>query len=170
MLAYMLKRRRAHIDNRNIIYVDPLHAGRHPFQLFLLGLCMVSALTLFLAGIEPGSLEALTLHPVIVYMWNISLVGGAIMAFTGIYWRGEYDTALTLERVGLNFSGIFAVIYGIIIVTAAGFSAVVAASITVGFGVACLRRARDIGIVFYAAQHTDPTPEPGDVEVLREEY
>jgi hypothetical protein len=133
-----------------ISYTDPLSAGRHPFQVFLLLLCFVSGLTQILGAEAPDSLEQ-NLPSGVVTAWGWMLITGSFSALIGSFWsRNSYATGLTIERVGLFATGVSAVIYGIFVLSL-GLNGAVAGGITIGFGFACLLRARHIGKIFKRA-------------------
>lgn len=133
-----------------IPYTDPLHAGRHPFQTFMLALCVVSSIPLVAGQVTAGSIED-SLPWWGSLAWGLSLLLGAASGLLGSYWRGEYDTALLMERIGLNFVGFAAVVYGLIIPIVGGWNGLIAAGIVLGFGASCLTRARDIARIFARA-------------------
>lgn len=135
---------------QGISYADPLHAGRHPFQVYLLALCVVSGTPLVLGLVEPRTIEA-ALPGWLATAWGIFLLTGAAVALVGSYWQGDYANALTLERIGLVLVGSAAVIYGVVIFTVLDWAGFVSACITAGFGVSCLSRARDIGHIIQTA-------------------
>lgn len=144
-----------------VAYADPLHAGRHPFQTFLLALCVVSGVPLVFGENTASSIAALLPH----WMgasWGISLSLGAAIALAGSYWpRRNYATALTLERVGLVIVGPAAVVYALVILIYGGMGGATAALITLAFGASAIKRARDIGKVIHRAiamKTTDPMP------------
>jgi hypothetical protein len=129
---------------RFIPYGDPVKAGRHPYQTFILALCVASGLPLLVGHPASGSLESL-LPLWLSITWGASLFVGALLGLSGPYWRGTAVTALTIERCGLMLVGGAACIYGAIIVGAVGFAGSFAAAITVGFGGASLLRAHQLG-------------------------
>jgi len=136
-----------------IRYADPLEAGRHPFQTFMLLLAFVSSLPLIFGEPTAKSVEA-ALPAWAAYSWGMSLVIGSGMALIGSYWpREQYATALTLERIGLGFTGMAAIIYAllILVVTQVDPTFGLASGIILGFGVACIKRARDIGKIIRRA-------------------
>ena len=149
VLYALLAKRKKYLDGRIIRYMDPLHLGRHPFQTFIMALALVSVATTILAGVEPSSIEA-TLPGWVVFGWFLMLGVGCSLSLAGAYWRGGYTLALTLERIGLDFTGIAGVIYGLCVVGFAGLGGLVAAAIVLAFGAACLVRARDIALIFHA--------------------
>jgi hypothetical protein len=153
-LIMRIQRRR-----ETVPYADPLHAGRHPFQTFLLALCVVSGIPLLL-GAPPTASAAALLPPWVVTAWGASLAIGAGVAIAGSYWpKRNYATALTLERIGLVVVGPAALLYGAIIVIYAGAAGAVPASITTGFGVASLIRSHDLGKIVrraIAGEHSAP--------------
>lgn len=144
-----------------VAYADPLHAGRHPFQTFLLALCVVSGIPL-VAGLDTSSSVAVLLPSWMAEMWGWSLVLGAAIALTGSYWpRRSYATALTLERVGLVIVGPAAIVYAGVLLLYGWPGSLVAGLITFAFGASCIARARDIGKVIHRAiamRTTDPMP------------
>lgn len=150
MLALLMKRRKAYLDGRVITYVDPLHLGRHPFQTYLMVLGLISSIALLLSRTEPASLEA-TLPEWLVYLWAVMLVTGCALALVGAYWPRSYTAALTMERIGLDFTGIAGLIYGVGVMIFGGMSALLAAAIVLAFGAACLVRARDIALIFHTS-------------------
>lgn len=144
-----------------VAYADPLHAGRHPFQTFLLALCVVSGIPLAFGMSTASSIEAL-LPEWMAVAWGVSLVTGAALGLTGSYWpRSNYATALTLERVGLVIAGPAAIVYACVIFIYGWPGGVVAGLITLAFGASCLQRAHDIGKVIHRAiamRTTEPMP------------
>lgn len=142
-----------------IAYADPLHAGRHPFQTFLLALCVVSGIPL-LFGEQPAQSVETLLPAWIAMTWGWSLAGGALVALVGSYWpRSNYATALTIERIGLIIVGPAALLYATVLMLYAGLAATVAAAITLGFGAACIKRGRDVGkIIQRAIPEVDSAP------------
>ena len=85
-------------------YTDPLRAGRHPFQTYLLALCVVSGAPMAAGQVTANSLEEQLPEPLVI-AWGVMLVFGAVVALFGSYARVSYATALTLERVGLWSTG-----------------------------------------------------------------
>jgi hypothetical protein len=98
---------------RTLPYVDPLRAGRHPFQTYLLALCVVSSAPYFWGA---ATAEAVERHlPVpLAAAWGVTLCVGAITALVGTRLQ-NIDLALTMERVGLYFTGIDGVVYALCI-------------------------------------------------------
>jgi hypothetical protein len=102
---------------RPIPYVDPLRAGRHPFQTYMLGLCIVSGLP-YLFG--KATAEAVEQHlPVYLALaWGLALLLGASVALVGSYWNRSIADALTMERVGLSITGGAALVYALCVLGA----------------------------------------------------
>lgn len=100
-----------------IPYVDPLRAGRHPFQTYMLMLCIVSGLP-YLFG--EATAEAVEQHlPVYLALaWGLSLLFGALLALLGSYWTRSIADALTMERVGLSITGGAALVYALLVLGA----------------------------------------------------
>lgn len=131
-------------------YTDPLRAGRHPFQTYMLALCVVSGLPLLFGRATSEAIEK-NLPVWVAFVWGLMLFGGASTALVGSYWRGPYEDALTLERVGLDLTGGASIVYGSVILIRADFGGLLAAAIIFGFGLSCVRRARDISRIFTRA-------------------
>lgn len=151
-------------------YADPLRAGRHPFQTYMLALCLVSGLPLLFRPPAAGSIEE-TLPPWAGMVWGASLTIGAGAALVGCYLpRSTYATALTLERTGLSVTGSAAVVYAIIIWLNIGLDGLIATGIILGFGVSCLIRSHHIGGVIVRAIQTisDDEDEPPRVQTEQE--
>ena len=141
-----------------IKYADPLHAGRHPFQSYLLTLCVVSGLPLLVGRVAAGSIAAY-LPPALAFAWGLSLCLGSVTALVGSHWRGDYANALTLERMGLLLAGSAGVAYATVIIFTAPLSAgLVSAGLCLGFGASCIVRARDIGKIIARAGERVSTP------------
>lgn len=142
-----------------VSYSDPLRAGRHPFQTYMLVLCLISGIPLMFGQPASATLDAL-LPTWAVYMWGIGLTLGAVISLIGTYMpRRDYATALTIERIGLIMVGFAGVGYAVLVLVYAGIHNTVAACIIFGFGISCLIRARDIGKVMrraIAAHYQDP--------------
>lgn len=117
-----------------------LSSSRHPFQLFLLALCIVSGLpTLLGANPGPASIEAL-LPELMVRVWSFMLVVGAAISLIGAALKNRVNGIL-VEQVGLVMVGVAAVFYAFGIFIVIGFQVgAISASIILGFGAACLYR------------------------------
>ena len=85
------------------------------------------------------------------FLWGLSLLLGAVGALVGSFWRGRYETALFLERIGLDFAGFAALVYGVLIPFFGGLDGLIASAVVIGFGLSCLVRASDIASIFARA-------------------
>lgn len=154
-------------QQRTVPYADPLHAGRHPFQTYMLALCVVSGVPLLFGVSTAGSAEAILPHWVAL-AWGGGLSGGAAVALAGSYWpRRNYATALTIERIGLTVVGTSALFYTCLISAFLGWAGAVASMIVAGFGLASLTRAHDVGKIMLRAIATSTDGRTAD-PVLRE--
>lgn len=133
-----------------VSYIDPLHAGRHPFQTYIFGLCIISSVPALFGIVGAASIEA-ELPYWLALGWNLALLVGATVGLLGSYWPGDYTNALTIERTGLAIVGSAAVVYAVVIIVSASPDRIIQAAITFGFGLACIRRARDIGHIIQTA-------------------
>lgn len=132
---------------QRILYLDPFRAGRHPFQVYLLFLCVVSGLPILL-GLAPDQESAITQLPEWQERaWGASLVIGATLGLAGSYFPVRfYASALTIERIGLIFCGSAGLVYAGIVAATAN-NDLLTAAVILGFGIASVRRARDLGTV-----------------------
>lgn len=119
--------------------VDPRMSGRHPFELYILYLSVLTGLPVLL-GItpRPGSINAV-LPTWMAFGWSAFLVGGAIVTLAGVYWR-ERATGLIAEQLGLALVGVMSVAYSVCLVYIGGLDVALGAAIVAGFGISCLRR------------------------------
>jgi hypothetical protein len=107
-----LRKRPDDDPNAPLPYVDPLRAGRHPFQVYMLGLCVVSGLP-YLFGQASAEAVENQLPYWLAFGWGMMLVLGASTALIGSFWKRSIADALTMERVGLSLTGGSAVVYGL---------------------------------------------------------
>jgi hypothetical protein len=117
MWSYLRSLRRHRDSTRPIPYVDPLRAGRHPFQIYMLSLCVAAGIPYFFGQASAEAVQN-QLPEYLALGWGISLTVGASIGLLGSFWRGGYDMALTLERIGLYLTGIAAIIYALCILGA----------------------------------------------------
>lgn len=142
-------------------YADPLYAGRHPFQTYLLALCVVSAVPQILGRRTATSIEALLPHW-IATVWLYLLAVGALVALVGSRMpKSRYASALVIEQLGLYMVATPALIYAAAIVLYAGWGGIPAASIVFAFGLSSLIRGRDIGRVLHRARIIAAQPVSG---------
>jgi hypothetical protein len=118
--------------------------SRHPFQVFILSLCVISGVPIVI-GLKPppGSLQEFV-PPLILEVWGFCLVIGALMGLIGAAWR-DRGNGLIVEQLGLTLVGLaccfYAVILGYYTLDRGGLFS---AAITLGFGLSCLVRAWQI--------------------------
>lgn len=114
---------------------------RSPFEAFLLLVSLVAVLPL-LQG-DPGSaaLEA-ALNDGTIIVWGLALGAGSTLALTGLWWRGGIWASWLLERAGLMLVCVAALVYGAVIVEAAGSVDEIryAAAVQTGYSAACAWR------------------------------
>ncbi len=127
-------RNRSANDDRPLPYVDPLRAGRHPFQIYMLSLCVVSGAP-YLLGYATAEAVERQLPVFLAMAWGIMLFFGAAIALVGSFWRGSIANGLTMERFGLSLTGGAALVYGLCVVGARSF---VAPALVVGIHIGYL--------------------------------
>lgn len=85
---------------------EPLKPSINAMEMFLLALASWSAINRILIDTEPESVYIL-LGPVWAMIWSIGLIGGSLLAFTGLVWRGKALVAIALQEVGYSlFAGL----------------------------------------------------------------
>lgn len=143
-------------------YADPYRAGRHPFQRYILALCIVGTLPLLFGEPTSGSIES-SLPSSVVLAWGVLLTAGCATTLVGVYWPlrepitpRSFVTALFLERLGLAIVWPTAFVYAAIIVAVTGWSGFLVAMLVVGFGWASRRRMRDCARTFRRAIEAKP--------------
>jgi hypothetical protein len=139
-------------------------SGRHPFEIFLLALSIISGLPVLLGKAPaPGSINAVV-DPLAARAWSVALTCGSALALLGVGWRVPKDptkvsiTGLSLEQVGLVTVASAATFYAVVVVIAAGVSAAVPASIILAYAGSCWVRAWQLqGIIkgTRKARHVD---------------
>ena len=123
--------------------VDDRKLGRHPFELFILYLCVVSSIPTILGlSPEPGSVED-ALPAWLATTWSWTLFLGSVITVAGIYWKNR-ASGLIAEQLGLLVTGVAAIIYVGCALTIVGSAVQQPAGIIAGFGIACLLRAHDL--------------------------
>jgi hypothetical protein len=119
--------------------VDARMSGRHPFEIYVLILCFLTALPiLFGAPAVPGSIRD-SLPPPVAFGWGLALLAGAALALFGIYF-GERATGLICEQLGLALVAVACLIYAGCIIAYQGWDGMIAVGIVGGFGASCGRR------------------------------
>lgn len=125
-----------------------------PRAIFILALCVVSGTPLMLGAVEPGSMDAL-ITPLIVRLWGISLVLGALVTLAGMSWRRSIMGVL-LEQMGSVAVGGCSLFYAVAIMLEAGWSGLVAAGIVTGWGLSCLFRWYQLERLIRETHHRNP--------------
>lgn len=127
---------------------DPItHAStRHPFEVFLLILSIISGLPVALGNVTPGSVSA-ALSPWAQRTWGAGLTLGAIVCLLGILMTRPNPRAVTvsitgmvIEQVGLVMVGGACMVYVAALIGYVGLDALVPASIVLAYGASCLWR------------------------------
>ena len=122
-------------------------SGRHPFEVFLLVLSVVTGAPGASGQAPPPSSIAAVTDPTAARLWSIGLVVGATVALVGVAWPKPRDrakvsiTGLSLEQVGLVGVAAVGTYYGVVVVLAVGAGALVAAGIIVAYAASCWVRA-----------------------------
>lgn len=118
--------------------------SRHPFQVFVLALCLVTTIPTILGfSPAPGSMQAIVPWPIAV-IWAYILFGGAAAGLFSAFMKNR-GTGLIVEQFGLSLAGLSCCFYACV-VGYYGFErgALIPAGMVGGFGIACLVRAGQI--------------------------
>lgn len=107
----------------------------HPFELFIAGLCVVAAIPLLAGAPAANSVERL-LPEFLVKVWGSELVVGGVLVAYGVFRPRTH-----WERIGHQLLAPAALVYSLCIITVLGIGGIVAASIVLGFSLACFMRA-----------------------------
>jgi hypothetical protein len=120
------------------VSIDQQLSGRHPFQLLMLGLVLVTGIpTVFGAAPRPGSINE-QLPAWLAFGWALTITVFAAMSLLGVYWR-DRATGLIMEQLGLGIVGLGTGVYIVCAVVTVG-TFPISLGITTGFSVACLWR------------------------------
>lgn len=132
---------------------EATHTARHPFAIYLLGLCLVSGIAALIGTASGHPTEP----PAVVHAvpewarlgWYILLIVGAAVALAGIsrphrQLRGLVG-GLLWERFGVTGLGLGAALYGLALLVLDGWVSKEAGVVTVLFALACAARVRYIG-------------------------
>jgi hypothetical protein len=107
----------------------------HPFELYIAGLALLTAIPLVVGQPAPQTINAL-LPLWLVKVWGVELAVGA-----GLVVAGLLRPRSRLERLGHSLLAPAAMTYGAAIVTVLGVTGVLAGGIVIAFGIACMTRA-----------------------------
>lgn len=121
-------------------------SARHPFEVYLLLLSIVSGLPILFGSPAPGSIEAAMPHWG-VRVWGAGLALGAVVALLGVLKtrpdskaRTVSVTGLVLEQVGLVMVASSTLLYVVVALVYVGVSAIVPIGIVAAYGISCLMR------------------------------
>lgn len=116
----------------------PIHARRHPHQVLMAGLLMVSGLSILLGGPQPGSVSA-SLSPLLLLLWaGVLTVGGAMVVAAAIV---PPLAALFLELAADLPLAVMCVVYAASVGMVAGTRGLVVMALVVGVAAAFAIRA-----------------------------
>jgi hypothetical protein len=113
----------------------------NPFEVYLLGACIVQGYAVLTRVAQPHSLQDL-LPPWLRLMWGALLLIGGVLSVGGLYWIDPL-TGIEVKRVGLVAAGGGTLAYGIALL-AFGPQGFVAAATCIAFSIACVVRVRQV--------------------------
>jgi len=115
-----------------------LPSSRHPFEIFILVVCVAVGVPILFGNPPPPSVDALM--PVWTRLvWAVLVAGGAATALIGIGLPNRLAGVL-VEQVGLVGVGVGTVVYSVCSFLYNDLDLALPASIIMAFGVACLWR------------------------------
>jgi hypothetical protein len=121
----------------------------NPFEVYLLGACVVQGYAVLSHVAEPHSLQDL-LPPWLRIMWGALLLIGGALSVGGLYWLDPF-TGIEVKRVGLVCAGGGTFAYGLALV-ALGPTGFVAAATCIAFTIACVVRVKQVSRALNAAR------------------
>jgi hypothetical protein len=138
---------------RRVFYKLPKWIRLHSFEVFLSGLCALSAIPLLLGETSAQSVEAI-LPRWIVFCWALTLLWGPVLTVSGLYMgiRLSYPDRLFWQRLeawGLSMLAYVGYLYSLCIFLFLGVDSLVAAAIILGFGMTCHFRVLAILVGIY---------------------
>jgi len=115
--------------------------SRHPYEVFILSICLILGVSIILGGKPPASISAQEDMGFAEDIWGYLLAGGAALGLIGGYCRNR-STGLILTQIGLVALGGSATMYAVAILIATGFqmTGYLPAVIVGWFGFNSLRR------------------------------
>lgn len=124
-------------------YKNIASSSRHPFQVLILVLCLISSVPILLgASPAPASIEA-QLPPYFSHVWALVLVTGSVGTLVGIFLKNRTN-GLIMEQMGLAFIGISALLYSALIMVHVKWPGFFSATAIGVFAIACLVRWKQI--------------------------
>lgn len=99
-------------------------ARRKPHEILLLVLALLSGVSLLAGPAEPDSMRQ-ELPPFVPTAWAVVLLVSAILGLGGILWRGNPIRGMLIERGALRMQAGMVLIYGAVLISYAGWSAVI---------------------------------------------
>lgn len=125
--------------------IVPVPARRHPHQVLVAALLVVSGLPILLGGPQPGSINE-TLPGPLVYLWASAIVaGGAMVVAAAIV--GPL-AALYLELIADPPLSLMCLVYASAVWTVAGLRGAVPVALVMAAGLAFAVRARQVWLTF----------------------
>jgi hypothetical protein len=117
--------------------------SQHPLVVWLFFFLAIVGIGQLVSGAKPGTVQE-TLSPAMQTLWSAMLGFGSLLVFVGIVWKWSVRWALEMESIGLLAVAGGVATYAVIVVLAAGVSAVLTAILCVTLAAACLMRRRQI--------------------------
>jgi len=94
--------------------------SRHPYEVFILSICLILGVSIILGGKPPASISAQKDLGFAEDIWGYLLAGGAGLGLVGGYCNSR-STGLILTQIGLIALGGSAVMYAVAILIATNF-------------------------------------------------
>lgn len=125
--------------------IVPVPARRHPHQVFVAALLVVSGIPILLGGPRPGSINE-TLPAPLVYLWAVVIVAGGAMVVAAAL-VGPL-AALYLELVADPPLSVMCLVYAAAVLTVVGMRGAVAVALVVAASIAFAVRASQVWRTF----------------------
>ena len=118
-----------------VVY-EPLKPNINAMEVFLLLLCLYSGVNAVFTGPYVNAVDYL-LGPEWAFFWAIALIGGALLALIGVFWRGRAIVAIAFQEIGYAAFGIASIARGVALIL---ISREVESIIIFGFAIAAFIR------------------------------
>lgn len=117
--------------------------GRHPFQVAIVGACLLSSLAIIATGYQPRSV-ARALPDAFLKIWLGALAVNSLIALGGMFWSRPLRRGLVAEAGGLIGLAAMTSVYSASIARLSGWDALGTGGLVLGIAVACWWRAGQI--------------------------
>lgn len=117
--------------------------GRHPFQVAIVGACLLSSIAIIITGYQPRSVVR-ALSDGFMKVWLAALAVNALIALGGMFWSRPLRRGLVAEAGGLLGLAALTSVYSASLIRLAGWEAIGTGGMVFGIAAACWWRSAQI--------------------------